>query len=86
MVYVGLNLVLIGACLFDLQDWDSNTEAGAAVRRWIRRQQAQMVLQRAPAALRGCRVQVYRSRGATQWYTAVIVGCNNETGVIIISL
>lgn len=55
------------------------------VKGWMRRQHAQCLLLRATSTLRGCRAQVYRARGATQWYTAVIVGCNQETGVIFMN-
>lgn len=77
-----------------LQDWDArlagsevgldaatlsalSTEAGE----WRTIQDGQRILTTTPSVLGGCRAQVYRAAGATQWYTAVIVGVNEHTGV-----
>lgn len=47
-------------------------------------QDGQRILTTTPSVLGGCRAQVYRVLGATQWYTAVIVGVNEHTGVSIL--
>ena len=44
-------------------------------------QAGQRILVTTPSVVVGYRCQVYRSEGATQWYTAVIVGHDEETGV-----
>lgn len=51
---------------------------------WRTMQDGQRILTTTPSVLGGCRAQVYRVAGATQWYTAVIVGVNEHTGVGII--
>lgn len=77
-----------------LQDWDAR-QAGAdagldatllsslssEAAEWKTIQDGQRILTTTPSVLGGCRAQVYRSAGATQWYTAVIVGVNEHTGV-----
>lgn len=50
---------------------------------WRTQQDGQRILTNTPTVLGGCRAQVYRVAGATQWYTAVIVGINEHTGVSI---
>lgn len=50
---------------------------------WRTTQDGQRILTTTPTVLGGCRAQVYRAAGATQWYTAVIVGVNEHTGVSI---
>jgi hypothetical protein len=52
-----------------------------AVRKWAELQAGQRILVTTPSVVVGYRCQVYRSEGATQWYTAVIVGLDEETGV-----
>ncbi|GBP22573.1 hypothetical protein EVAR_84813_1 [Eumeta japonica] len=47
---------------------------------WRSVQDGQRILTTTPSVLGGCRAQVYRAAGATQWYTAVIVGVNEHTG------
>lgn len=56
-----------------------------AVRKWAELQAGQRILVTTPSVVVGYRCQVYRSEGATQWYTAVIVGHNEETGVRVLS-
>lgn len=51
------------------------------MRRWVAEQDGQRILCTTPSVLVGFRVQVYRSEGTTQWYTAVIVGYNDATRV-----
>lgn len=53
---------------------------------WKNVQDGQRILTTTPSVLGGCRAQVYRAGGATQWYTAVIVGVNEHTGVSIITI
>lgn len=50
---------------------------------WRSLQDGQRILTTTPSVLGGCRAQVYRVAGATQWYTAVIVGVNEHTGVSV---
>ena len=52
-----------------------------AVRKWAELQAGQRILVTTPSVVVGYRCQVYRSEGATQWYTAVIVGHDEDTGV-----
>lgn len=78
------------------QEWDGRlggAEAGidpatlsalsAEASEWRTTQDGQRILTTTPSVLGGCRAQVYRAAGATQWYTAVIVGVNEHTGVRI---
>lgn len=80
--------------LYHSQDWDASlagAEAGidsstlstlaAEASEWRTIQDGQRILTNTPSVLGGCRAQVYRVAGATQWYTAVIVGVNEHTGV-----
>ncbi|KPJ06774.1 hypothetical protein RR48_11821 [Papilio machaon] len=75
-------------------DWDARlagSEAGvgadllsslcAESAEWRSAQDGQRILTSTPSVLGGCRAQVYRVAGATQWYTAVIVGVNEHTGL-----
>lgn len=55
--------------------------AREAVRRWAELQAGQRILVATPSIVVGYRCQVYRSEGATQWYTAVIVGHDEDSGV-----
>lgn len=52
-----------------------------ATRRWMEAQDGQRILLTTPSVLVGFRVEVYRSEGTTQWYTAVICGYNEATHV-----
>ncbi|XP_013192527.2 lysine-specific demethylase 3B isoform X1 [Amyelois transitella] len=58
-----------------------STEAGE----WRSVQDGQRILTTTPSVLGGCRAQVYRAAGATQWYTAVIVGVNEHTGELTVT-
>ena len=51
------------------------------VRRWEELQDCYRIITNTPSVLVGYRVEVYRSEGTTQWYTAVIGGHDEETGV-----
>ena len=55
--------------------------AKEAVRKWAELQAGQRILVTTPSIVVGYRCQVYRSEGATQWYTAVIVGHDEDSGV-----
>ncbi|CAH2046984.1 unnamed protein product, partial [Iphiclides podalirius] len=52
---------------------------------WRTAQDGQRILTSTPSVLGGCRAQVYRAAGATQWYTAVIVGVNEHTGELTVT-
>ncbi|CAH2084894.1 unnamed protein product [Euphydryas editha] len=52
---------------------------------WRTVQDGQRILTTTPSVLGGCRAQVYRVAGATQWYTAVIVGVNEHTGELTVT-
>ncbi|XP_052741070.1 probable JmjC domain-containing histone demethylation protein 2C isoform X2 [Bicyclus anynana] len=52
---------------------------------WRTIQDGQRILTTTPSVLGGCRAQVYRVAGATQWYTAVIVGVNEHTGELTVT-
>ncbi|XP_045769375.1 probable JmjC domain-containing histone demethylation protein 2C isoform X2 [Maniola jurtina] len=80
------------------QEWDSclaGSEAGvdpatlsaltAEAAEWRTIQDGQRILTTTPSVLGGCRAQVYRVAGATQWYTAVIVGVNEHTGELTVT-
>ncbi|XP_050348552.1 lysine-specific demethylase 3B-like isoform X2 [Nymphalis io] len=80
------------------QDWDASvagSEAGlesatllalaAEAAEWRTTQDGQRILTTTPSVLGGCRAQVYRVAGATQWYTAVIVGVNEHTGELTVT-
>ena len=56
-------------------------EVQEAVRKWAEFQAGQRILVTTPSIVVGYRAQVYRAEGATQWYTAVIVGHDEENGV-----
>ena len=58
-------------------------EVQEAVRKWAEFQAGQRILVTTPSIVVGYRAQVYRAEGATQWYTAVIVGHDEENGVCI---
>ncbi|KPI94158.1 putative JmjC domain-containing histone demethylation protein 2C [Papilio xuthus] len=79
-------------------DWDarlagSETGVGADLlsslsaesAEWRSAQDGQRILTSTPSVLGGCRAQVYRVAGATQWYTAVIVGVNEHTGELTVT-
>ncbi|PZC86763.1 hypothetical protein B5X24_HaOG201622 [Helicoverpa armigera] len=80
------------------QEWDprqAGSEAGldstvlsalaSEAAEWRTIQDGQRILTTTPSVLGGCRAQVYRSAGATQWYTAVIVGVNEHTGELTVT-
>ena len=56
-------------------------EADSASRHWLEYQAGQQILLQTPSVLVGFRVEVYRTEGATQWYTAVIKSYNENTRV-----
>uniref|UniRef100_T1IIC8 [histone H3]-dimethyl-L-lysine(9) demethylase n=1 Tax=Strigamia maritima TaxID=126957 RepID=T1IIC8_STRMM len=49
------------------------------IRQWIEQQDGQGMLLTTPSVLSGCRVEVYRVEGTTQWFTAVIGSYNDTT-------
>ncbi|XP_014240695.1 probable JmjC domain-containing histone demethylation protein 2C isoform X3 [Cimex lectularius] len=61
------------------QDFIRKWSDDPAVQEWTRAQDGQGIILATPSVLVGYRVQVYRSEGTTQWYTAVIVGYNEAT-------
>lgn len=82
--------------MFIIQDWDARlagceagldattlTAVSGEAAEWRTTQDGQRILTTTPSVLGGCRAQVYRVAGATQWYTAVIVGVNEHTGVSV---
>ncbi|CAH2234135.1 jg5836 [Pararge aegeria aegeria] len=86
------------ASLQPYQEWDpclAGSEAGvdsptlsaltAEAAEWRTIQDGQRILTTTPSVLGGCRAQVYRVAGATQWYTAVIVGVNEHTGELTVT-
>ena len=73
-------------CYF--QEWDPQTPGLAVctrseseVRAWCEEVAAQRILLTTPSVLLGERLSVYRVEGTTQWYSAFIIGVNQETGV-----
>ena len=52
----------------------------AEVRRWLEEAAAQRLLLTTPSVLVGERLAVYRVEGTTQWYSAFIIGHNQNTG------
>ncbi|VEN58202.1 unnamed protein product, partial [Callosobruchus maculatus] len=69
-------------------DWDTSLpgvreypEVRLAAKRWQEQQDGQRILLTTASVLLGYRVEVYRAEGTTQWYTAVIIGYNEATGV-----
>ncbi|CAG9133584.1 unnamed protein product [Plutella xylostella] len=86
------------ASLQPYQDWDAHlagatagldqallTSLAAEAADWRTLQDGQRILTTTPTVLGGCRAQVYRSAGATQWYTAVIFGVNEHTGELTVT-
>ncbi|KAJ2951031.1 hypothetical protein O0L34_g5405 [Tuta absoluta] len=86
------------ASLMPYQDWDAQlagsdagvdvatlTALSAEAAEWRSIQDGQRILTTTPSVLGGCRAQVYRAAGATQWYTAVIVGVNEHTGELTVT-
>ena len=70
------------------QEWDPQTPGLAVctrseseVRAWCEEAAAQRILLTTPSLLLGERLSVYRVEGTTQWYSAFIIGINQETGV-----
>ncbi|XP_041980199.1 uncharacterized protein LOC121733870 isoform X2 [Aricia agestis] len=61
------------------------TALAAEAAEWRTSQDGQRILTTTPSVLGGCRAQVYRVAGATQWYTAVIVGVNEHTGELTVT-
>ncbi|KAE8746774.1 hypothetical protein FOCC_FOCC006522, partial [Frankliniella occidentalis] len=55
------------------------------VRRWEEVQDGYRILLDTPSVLVGYRVEVYRSEGTTQWYTAVIVGYDENSGEVTVT-
>ncbi|KOB66890.1 putative JmjC domain-containing histone demethylation protein 2C [Operophtera brumata] len=86
------NLIYGSVCNVE-QEWDARLAGGDAIEAttlaalsaeaagWRTMQDGQRILTTTPSVLGGCRAQVYRVAGATQWYTAVIVGVNEHTGL-----
>ena len=79
---LSFNLVLY------FQEWDPQTPGLAVctrseseVRAWCEEVAAQRILLTTPSVLLGERLSVYRVEGTTQWYSAFIIGVNQETGV-----
>ena len=56
-------------------------EAVCASRHWLEYQAGQQIFLQTPSVLVGFRVEVYRTEGTTQWYTAVIKSYNENTRV-----
>lgn len=92
--FCSVNLCSLLNFFFYFQEWDpkqAGADAGldttllstlsSEAADWRTIQDGQRILTTTPSVLGGCRAQVYRSAGATQWYTAVIVGVNEHTGV-----
>ncbi|XP_059049964.1 lysine-specific demethylase 3B isoform X2 [Achroia grisella] len=86
------------ANLLPYQEWDpriAGSEVGVdevtltalstEASEWRTTQDGQRILTTTPSVLGGCRAQVYRAAGATQWYTAVIVGVNEHTGELTVT-
>ena len=70
-----------------MQEWDPATPGLAVctrseseVRKWSEDAAAQRLLLTMPSELLGQRLSVYRVEGTTQWYSAFIIGHNQETG------
>ena len=70
-----------------MQEWDPSLaglavsgRSEAEVRRWVEESQAQRLLLNTPSVLVGERLSVYRVEGTTQWYSAFIIGHNQQTG------
>ena len=73
---------------FKFQEWDPSIPGLAIcnrseneVKRWVEEGAGQRILLTTPSVLVGERVSVYRVEGTTQWYSAFIIGHNQETGV-----
>lgn len=74
---------------FFLQECDENVVATAKecpdiarlVKAWTDYQDGQKILLTTPTVLLGYRVEVYRTEGTTQWYTAVIKSYNHANKV-----
>ena len=69
------------------QEWDPSTPGLAVctrseseVRKWCEDVAAQRILVTTPSVLVGERLSVYRVEGTTQWYSAFIIGINQESG------
>ncbi|XP_050678974.1 probable JmjC domain-containing histone demethylation protein 2C [Leptidea sinapis] len=91
-------LFLDYANLQPYQEWDARlagsesavdaavlAAVGSEAAEWRTVQDGQRILTSTPSVLGGCRAQVYRAAGATQWYTAVIVGVNDHTGELTVT-
>merc|ERR1712130_769958 len=70
-----------------ITDWDPSIPGLAIcnrseneVKRWVEEGAGQRILLTTPSVLVGERVSVYRVEGTTQWYSAFIIGHNQETG------
>ena len=55
------------------------TRSESEVRKWCEDVAAQRILLTTPSVLVGERLSVYRVEGTTQWYSAFIIGHNQET-------
>ncbi|XP_061714231.1 lysine-specific demethylase 3A-like isoform X1 [Cydia pomonella] len=86
------------ANLQPFQEWDAKlagadagtdpevlTALATEAAEWRSVQDGQRILTTTPSVLGGCRAQVYRAAGTTQWYTAVIVGVNEHTGELTVT-
>lgn len=78
-----LELIIV----FLLQEWEPSTPGLAVctrseseVRKWCEDVAAQRILLTTPSVLVGERLSVYRVEGTTQWYSAFIIGHNQESG------
>ena len=77
-----------GKLRFKFQEWDPTIPGLAIcnrseneVKRWVEEGAGQRILLTTPSVLVGERVSVYRVEGTTQWYSAFIIGHNQESGV-----
>ena len=85
-LYPSICMHLLRAVL--LQEWEPATPGLAVctrseseVRKWSEDAAAQRLLLTMPSELLGQRLSVYRVEGTTQWYSAFIIGHNQDTGV-----
>ena len=74
-----------------MQEWDPSIpglamcdRSESEVSRWVEEAAAQRILLSTPSVLVGERVSVYRVEGTTQWYSAFIIGHNQETKVCLL--
>ena len=81
-------MTIVSSKLYYYQEWDPSTPGLAVctrseseVRKWCEDTAAQRILLTTPSVLVGERLSVYRVEGTTQWYSAFIIGHNQESGV-----